>query len=236
MTCVHSATIFWVLVSQTAKKTSHWWILQTKKKIPNESVDLPTDDIRRGGSWSFLLHVDLWLGHALLMAPWIDESPWFGAPGAGRDSPLFGVGNGGYIYVISHKKIGGNPGITQVFLVGNGSTLWENTWNTQNDWVNISAACLDVHILWYRIHIVKAYLEDWKEAVWTLAFAKQASNRMLQMGRDDGWAASNTIKYRGFKKMAWKPLTTPIVEPRKIHLAIRKLRWHIHIHVVQGKL
>lgn len=112
VTCVDSATIFWVLLLKFAwNLMSHWWILQTKKVIPNESVDLPTDDdIRRGGSWSFLLHVDLWLGHALLMAPWIDESPWFGTPRAGRDSPpVWGVGNGGYIYVYLIKTLGRIP-------------------------------------------------------------------------------------------------------------------------------
>ena len=34
---------------------------------------IATPDGHGGASWSFWLHVDLWLGHALLMAPWIDE-------------------------------------------------------------------------------------------------------------------------------------------------------------------
>lgn len=50
------------------------------------------------------------------MAPWIDESPWFGTPGAGRDSPpVWGWETVGNIYVYLITKIEGNPGITQVF-------------------------------------------------------------------------------------------------------------------------
>ena len=112
VSCVDSATIFWVLLLKFAwNLMSHWWILQTKKEEPNRIRWSPNRRIRRGGSWSFLLHVDLWLGHALLMAPWIDESPWFGTPGAGRDSPP-GLGGGKrwvYLYVYLIKTLRGIP-------------------------------------------------------------------------------------------------------------------------------
>ena len=59
--------------------------------------------------------------------------------------PCLGGGKRWVYLWISHWKNGGeswnHPSIPS-FLVGNGSTLWENTWNTQNDWVIIFCSLL----------------------------------------------------------------------------------------------